>query len=272
MSITYPSHVPDLPDPEYRAVDGLSQSILKHFAVSARRGKAAMDRQLKIASEEALLVGRLVHTATLEPHLLDAEYVVAPSVDRRTKQGKAEYAAFLEGVGTRTVVSPSQMDLAQAIRDAVRAHPLASEILAAAGAAAEVSQFWTTLGEPCKGRLDWLVPDWGGDPLIFDLKTTVDASPNGFARACANFKYHMQAYAYSEGYAQVTGVRPRFFFGAVEKEPPYDVALYELEEDAIDRGREIYLAAIETYQQAVQSGNWPGYSDRVVRLSLPPWA
>ena len=52
----------------------------------------------------ALLEGRVQHTVFLEHHNFDKEFVIEPSVDKRTKVGKAEYQEFLETVGDRTPI------------------------------------------------------------------------------------------------------------------------------------------------------------------------
>jgi exodeoxyribonuclease VIII len=52
------------------------------------------------------------------------------------------------------------------------------------------------------------------------------------------------------------------------------VELYELEQDAIQKGREDYLADIATYKKCVETNNWHGYTeDKSINiLSLPKWA
>ena len=74
--------------------------------------------------------------------------------------------------------------------------------------------------------------------LIVDLKTTMDASPDAFARTAANFNYPLQAAYYVDG-LQAAGIASpdavtSFVFLVVEKTPPYGVAVYTLPEDAIE--------------------------------------
>ena len=65
----------------------------------------------------------------------------------------------------------------------------------------------------------------------------------------------------------------RFFFIAVEKESPFNVEVYELDQDAIQKGREDYLADIATYKKCLETNNWHGYTeDKSINiLSLPKW-
>jgi hypothetical protein len=66
----------------------------------------------------------------------------------------------------------------------------------------------------------------------------------------------------------------RFFFIAVEKEAPFNVEVYELDEESISIGRAAYLADIETYKKCLETDNWHGYTeDKSINiLSLPKWA
>jgi exodeoxyribonuclease VIII len=267
--------VPSLADPAYRAISRPSVSLLKKGAKSPAHLKAGMDGLGPQFSKEASDVGRLCHTAVLEPHLLASEFAISPKFDRRTKQGKAEAAAFDEGVGDRTVVTEDQFQLALAIRDSVLAHPLAASILEVG--AAELSAFWDAVSEdgesiPAKGRLDWVVEDFeGGGPLIFDLKTCQDASAEDFPKSAGRFGYHLQAAFYSDGYRSITGERPRFIFGAVEKSAPFGVQLFEFDLAAIAKGRAAYQRALSAYSHGLRTGEWPNYPTDVVQMSLPPW-
>lgn len=267
----------DLADPTYRAKPRISVSGLKKFGKSSAHGKAGLDGRGPQFSKEAGDVGRLCHTVVLQPELMDSEFAVSPKFDRRTKQGKADATAFDEGVGDRTVVTEDQRQLALQIRDSVYAHPLAASMLSPFHKGrAEVSAFWPAPTDdgtpiPVKGRFDWLVEDFEGDPLIFDLKTCQDASASDFPKSAGRFGYHLQAAFYSDGYRHLTGRRPRFVFGAVEKVAPYAVQLFEFDYASIERGRQAYRSALLTYVTGQRTGHWPSYPTDIVQMTLPPW-
>lgn len=67
---------------------------------------------------------------------------------------------------------------------------------------------------------------------------------------------------------------PSVIFIAVEKEPPYNVELYELDDEAIEAGRQEYLKDIETYKECLKTDTWHGYTteQKINILSLPAWA
>ena len=139
------------------------------------------------------------------------------------------------------------------------------------GGKPEVSVFWQDedTGEECRCRPDY----WNdGYNIIVDLKTTQDASPTGFAKSIANYRYHVQAAFYMQGVYAATGKYPeRFVFIAIEKEAPFAVGVYEIDADALALGRELYQRDLRTLQQAKQSQQWHAYPKPQI-LSLPKWA
>jgi hypothetical protein len=207
----------------------------------------------------AMRLGSLVHCAVLEPDELLQRYGVAP--DRRTKAGK-EQAERMATEGMEAV-SESDMALALSMASSVRQHPAAYALLAQGKA--EQSFWWddATTGLRCKCR-----PDWYYGSTVVDLKTTTDASPSGFARSVATFRYHVQASHYLAG---LHGAE-RFVFIAVEKTAPYAVAVYELDAEAMAAGNELRLRDLRMIADCRATGEWPGYGDQCQTLSLPKWA
>lgn len=219
----------------------------------------------------AMLMGTAVHTHVLELDAWDARYVMAPEgIDRRTKQGKAEWEAFTMAASGRTVISRSDAEQVMQMARAVYKHPAAAMLLGLPGAA-ETTHMWTdeATGLECKCRPDWLTSDGS---LIVDLKTTEDASPAGFRKSIANFRYHVQAAWYLHGLEQATGKRPdQFIFICVEKKPPHAVAVYAADAEMVAAGYDTAMRDLEVLATCKQANAWPGYSEQVELISLPPW-
>ena len=170
----------------------------------------------------------------------------------------------------RTILNPEQWKTIHAMRDALMAHPAANALLTGVPGKAEKSVYWidATTGVLCRCRPDW----WRDDNLIVDLKTTEDASPEGFARSIAKFRYDVQDAFYTDGVQQATGKRPKaFVFIAVEKKPPYGVGVYVLDAETKDLGRAQYQHDLRVYAECVRTGVWPGYGDKIQTISLPAW-
>jgi hypothetical protein len=205
----------------------------------------------------AMKLGSLVHCAVLEPDELSKRYGVC--LPRNTKAGK-EQAAEMAAAGIEAVTG-SDMELALAMAGAVRSHQAAAELLR--HGQAEQSFWWDDPDTEmrCKCRPDWL------NGAVVDLKTTTDASPRGFAKSVATFRYHVQASHYLSG----LGV-DRFLFIAVEKAYPHPVAVYALDTEALQLGNELRQRDMRVIADCRATNEWPGYGDDVQTLSLPKWA
>lgn len=179
-------------------------------------------------------------------------------------------AEWTENNPGRIVLSPEVWDQLHAMRDAVHNHPAAHALLTSVPGEAEKSVYWIdpTTGVLCRCRPDWWRDDW----IIPDLKTTDDASPEGFAKSIANWRYDVQAAFYMDGIEQATGKRPKsFVFIAVEKKPPYGVGVYVLDSDSLELGRAQYQHDLRIYAECLRTGEWPGYGDKIQTISLPAW-
>lgn len=213
----------------------------------------------------AMVIGSALHARVLEPHLYDDEYVVAPEgIDRRTKEGKLRWADFEAEADGKTVLKAEDAAQIEAMARAVHKHPAASAILRLPGKC-EQSYFWTdeTSGEACKCR-----PDWHSDDrrLIADVKTTDDASPRGFMRSVIKYRYHVQAAFYSQGIGA-----EQFLFIAVEKKPPFAVAVYATPPELLEKGLIYAVQDLRQLATCRAENRWPGYGDEIQSLVVPDW-
>ena len=243
---------------EYHADPAISASHLDAVEISPYHYQCTFLDPNRPAVEPtaAMRFGTLVHCAVLEPDELNARFAVAP--DRRTKEGKAAAAEF-KAAGIEPV-SAADMAIAVAMRDAVRSHPDAMALLKEGQAE---QSYWyddKPSGLRCKCRPDWMT----GDTLV-DLKTTTDASPRGFAKSVAQYRYHVQADHYLAG-----TLARRMVFIAVEKTYPFAVGVYELDQDALDHAIVLRHQNLQTIADCQAIREWPGYPSQTI--SLPKWA
>jgi exodeoxyribonuclease VIII len=245
---------------DYHADPAISASHLHAVAASPYHYFSrflAPDRPPSVQTA-AMKLGSLTHCAVLEPDELIKRYGIAP--DRRSNAGKA-VAAEMEAAGIEAVTAP-EMEQAMAMAASVRSHQAAAALLR--DGKAEQSFWWDDIptGLRCKCR-----PDWYTGTTIVDLKTTTDASPKGFAKSVANWRYHIQQNHYLAGtFAE------RFVFIAVEKTYPYAVGVYELDETAALHGEAERRNNLQTIADCRAIGEWPGYGNTIKPLSLPNWA
>lgn len=261
----------DMPAEQYHAIQALSAGGLKRMAQSPAHFYGLQLDPARPPSEPtpAMRNGTLVHCAVFEPAALAERYVVKPlGLDGRTKEGKAWIAANLD----REIVDASQMAAAEAQAAALRRLPDVAALLFEG--MAEVSAFWIDddTGELCKCRPDWASPAGDGVVLV-DGKTCQEASPDGFSRAIWNFRYDLQAAWYSDGFERATGKRVHgFVFAAVESSWPHAAAAYLLDDEVLDRARAKNRELLNLYAQCKATGQWPGYPEQIVSITLPRWA
>ena len=159
-----------------------------------------------------------------------------------------------------------------AIRESVMEHP-AAKLLLSRERETEVTATWNHEGTDCKARLDgYIAPRGKAKPIILDLKTAMDASPDGFSRAVAKFNYHFQQAFYVDAVKAIKKRHAQFIFIAVEKEPPYAVGVYTLGGDAEEVGRKMYKDVLTRWRDVVQSNHAAGYGDSIQEIELPNWA
>jgi hypothetical protein len=268
-----PGIYPGIPFAEYHRWPGVNFSKLKLF----ERSPAHAREEMLHPSEPtvAMALGTAVHSAVLEPDRFAAEYVVAPECDRRTKIGKETWAKF-EAENPGTILSEEDSETCQGISTAVWAHPVAKELLSSRGSK-EVCVVWDDqdTGLRCKARID-VIGSVAGWPVIADLKSVgdgiMDATPDGFSKACARYLYHVQAAHYLAGAEALHSHQRKFWHIAVEKSAPYGCAVYELSEGALAQGEQQRRRWLHRMKECEATGNWPGYPQTVQPIDIPKWA
>lgn len=251
----------------YHGWGGASQSRLKMMRDhSPAHVRYEMDHPIQ--PTDSMRIGAAVHTCILEPDLFPALYVRGIEGDGRTKMIKEAREALAAEHPNATILRPADFDLCLAVRDAVAAHPHTAHLLEGER---ECSAVWLdeATGVLCRGRFDDIARGVGA---ITDLKTTKDASPFRFPGIIYQYGYHIQAAMYLRG-AKALGIEAdTFAIVAVEKEPPYAVAVYQLAGAAIYDGTRELEPLLERWAECDASGIWPGYPTDIVQLDLPSWA
>ena len=266
LSQAPPGLVPSVPMEVYQSWVGISAHDLMLLDRSF-----AHYREAKLNPKEptpAMRFGSAAHTWILEPEVAPDQIVVAPTVDRRTKAGKEAWAEFQAMSDGRTIVSEEEAHHLAKMAGAVASSRAAMDALDAAPWREHSCRF-ERQGVPGRCR-----PDAAGYNIIVDLKTTQDASPSEFRRTAATYRYHWQAAWYIDSLTPILGAQPfgacEFVFVVVERQPPYNVGVYTLDDQALDAARRGIESALETYAMGDER---PGYAsaDACQELSLPRW-
>jgi len=270
MVITEPG-IYSIPPEQYHADPVEGGSLTSSGARKLLRCPARFRHELDCppAPTEAMEVGSAAHRLVLG---VGPELVRVEAPDWRSSAARAERdRARAEG---KIPLLAHQHDAVHAMAARLREHPLAGALLRRPGKP-EQTLVWrdSRTGVRCRAMVDYL-----STPrrrlILVDYKTTSDASDDGIRSSVARYGYHQQAAWYCAG-VRALGLSddPAFLFIFQEKEPPYLARVVELDRPAMEYGEQRNRRALEIYRECVESGRWPGYSDKEITLiSLPEWA
>jgi hypothetical protein len=261
----------------YANLPGVNFSTLKYMRRSPLHYRHACENARE--DSDTFRLGRLTHTLVLEPERVASEYVVwdmdaaertrasmpankKPPTLTTARRGKL-WDAFEAANAGRTIVTTDQMRDAQAMAAAVLR-------VWTPPANCEVTLQWLdyATGLACKGRLDAVDGTW-----VTEIKTTYDAASSAMSRSMGRYDYHCQLAHYRAG-AIACGladesVRARII--AVESSAPYDVAIYEVDDEALMAGEEEVARLLARVRECTDAGVWPGRYTEPQVLSLPGW-
>ncbi len=246
----------------YSLIDAVNWSSLKHMERSPLHYQHALtaDRE----DSTAMAMGRATHTAVLEPHRLETDYAVFGGLRRAGK----EWEAFEAANAGKTILKREEYQRCIAMRDAVRAHPVAASYLASGQAEKTITWKHPGVGLECKGRLDWVSESRAA---VVDLKTTGDVDAVKFASLAARMGYFKQLAFYRDGLAYATGNVLAAVIIAVEAKAPHDVAVLPIDEDSLYAAAEQYAELLAKVAACRQSGVWPGRYPEEQPLRMPAW-
>lgn len=237
----------------YDDLPGLNWSLLKLIEHSPARFDYA--RRNQRPDSDVFRRGRLLHALVLEPATVHDRFAVWP----RRRQGK-EWERF-EGLNAgKTIVTEKQYDdansAAAAVREVWRPEP---------GALLERPLVWQDDGVAMKARLDCL------DSAVTELKTTRSTAHDAFTRQSWGLGYHCQLAHYTAGARLALGIVVPARIVAVELEPPYDVAVFEVEPELLAEGAEHVARLVQRVRECEKAGRWPRRYEMPMPLGKPSW-
>jgi len=227
----------------------------------------------------AFRLGSAVHCAVLEEKEFSARYILRPDCDRRTKEGKIQFAEFSAQHADKTLLDADEMAQVVAMREAVAAHPIASRLLAEGIPEMTWREAQPNALGALQCRTDWFsffgCEVTNGEPYALDLKTVESLDSDAFRnfeRAAFSYGYHRQAGFYLPLINEILEYPvSRMYYVAVEKLEPFGVAVYTLADDAIARGQDENIADLVRLKRSLETNEWPNIEPTVNELRLPGW-
>ena len=246
-----PALIDNLPFEDYLNMPGfLHASQIKNYVPNSTGSINHNELNDLRPESDALKEGTLGHTTVLEFNDVHDRYICMPKVDGRTKEGKemkrlAEQQAAAEG---KELMNQDEFTRALRWRENILNDPYAKKLMAnGLQGHNEVSGFWHhELGVDACCRLDRFLPQID---TIIDAKFMREGSPESFRRDVFKYGYDMQAAWYIDGVKAITGQECDFLFLVCEKNWPWNVQLYRIEDSWIEKAREKIKKAIDKYHQ-----------------------
>ena len=156
----------------YQDNEYVSNSMLNNLTgKSPEYFRFAMDNPQP--STPAMKFGSALHMNVLQPEEFNKNYAVSPKFDKRTKQGKADYAEFVKSNLLKTVVSEQDYHLIEQMTQKLMRDNDAKLMLT--NGLKEQIIAWNNeeFNVKCRGMLDVYIKSAN---IIVDLKTTQDSS------------------------------------------------------------------------------------------------
>lgn len=270
MSVAHPAiGIHRLTDAEYFGIDLPSSSSTKTL-LTGTNAHLAHERETPREENDAFTLGAYLHALLLDPESIAANFIALGDIDRRTKEGKAEWesAQRRAGLSGARIITRPLVEQATAMAQAVRENPSAASLLNTLSDR-ETTIIGEIAGRPAKAKVDGIVR-LAGACIVLDVKTTESARPVDFAASAAKFGYFHQAAFYRRLVEQNIGVLDDFVIIAVEKKPPYLTAVYRIPFHAIETADRRIDELVARWWE-VAEGDRTGYALTIQELEPPRW-
>ena len=263
---------PQIPPHIYHSCwKALSKSEMGELARSPAHLRAyrTIKRVLSTTQRRTFDIGTATHLAILEPDAFDDTVRLRPDGHPNSTAHKEAVEDIYNRNPNALILSQVDYDSVWAMRDSVQANRAAQELIA--GCQPEVSAIWTDpeTGVRCRGRADVWQPH---TKIIADVKTTVDARSEAFRKQIYRYGYYIQVGYYLRGWDTLGyGEDVRFALIAIEKKPPYAIAIYELDLEWLLMAQDEISALLKLYARCVREKRWPSYGQTSNTLAPTAW-
>lgn len=264
----------EMPNEIYHAGPGISKSQLDDISRSPKRFRHFGETARYVSKEMSL--GQAADLYLCDPKSFEKTFAIPPNIAGPLNKNpwKREWDEFKEKNPGKIHISPREFTDVRAMKEALLSHPVASKLVRGQS---QISFFWK---DPlyqvlCKCRPDFLP----GVGICADLKTTDNASYYSFRSKALAMRYHVQAAFYLHGIKHAVqqseidfAVPDSFVFVVIERDAPYDIAHYQLDNAAMELGVAHFSDDLAKYKECLETDKWPGYKEEIQVMQLPPWA
>jgi hypothetical protein len=248
-------------DNYYQDKEHVTNSMLGWLKRSPAYFQSQLDSQS--GPTEAMTFGSAFHCMILEKDKFEDLYYVMPKLDKRTKAGKEEFAKHTELAEDKIVITTQQYSKILAMEEAIKNNKTMSNLFTMNDSVSETVNVWEEKVQcddgknytvKCKSLIDLRIDS---EDLVVDLKTTTSVA--AFTSSIRKFGYDRQAAYYLRG-LQANGhvsQDARFVFAVVEKEAPFEIAMFELDASVMEVANTEIDNLLKTYQQCKVENFYP---------------
>jgi hypothetical protein len=233
--------------------DFVSASDIKSYLQSPK--KYYYDKYEKKEKEEERYnyIGSAIHEMVLEPHQFFENFAISPKFDRRTKEGKENYLSFSNQNRGKIILFEDEMDIIKEVAENAMKNDTLTELLKDSYKELSCYTIDEKTGLKLKMRPDAFPKTKN---TIVDLKSCQDSSPKSFKSNVYSFGYSISA-AYYLDFLN----RENYVFVALEKQAPYQVALYVLNDEMIEYGRQQYRMGLDLIKWSLDNNYYPSHNE-----------
>lgn len=257
----------DMTSDAYHAHRAIGSTTLKYCLESMAKFKAAVDGRILKPETDYFDLGKAAHAAVLEQNF--DSYVAGPEVAKNTKTWKE----FQDANPDKICLKESQYAQVQGMYEAFYSHVLAPRITNKG--MPEKSFFIDILGQEYKARPDYIVPEGGERETqsyyLVDYKTISKLDYEQCQKQIANYGYDISAAHYIEVVSAATSAPiTDYYWIFQEKEAPYELAIFRMDDECKDRARKVVKRLYEKIHTSNKSGLWPSrFASEVYDVDLP---
>ena len=261
--------VHDLSNEEYHATAGVSSSAVKTVA----KKSVAHWKGQKMSQTAAFRTGTSVHALLLEE---DRDLVIKGPKTRSSLAFKNMEADLQD---EQILLTEVEYNVARCIARGALKNPHAKAALRHKDRLNEVSIFadCPRTGLALKTRPDLAIlsqmvpPAATSEGIIYDVKTTQDASPQGFASETFKYAYHLQAAFYLYVCNLAGWEVSRFKFICVEKTAPFVCHIFEVGPELLAKATQQMHQTLDIIAAAEKNGDYGTGWGECTTLKLPAW-
>lgn len=236
----------------------LSYSSLKEFSKSPRHYLEYI-KGVRVESD-SIVLGSVVDLLLFNPEDLHKKYMLVEKKSRSTKDGKEYWQQCINEASEKKkkIITKDVYENAQKCVSELKLYPTSKYFIDNLRNN-QIRLTWTDkeTGLPLIGFVDGESrEDASFNYMCWDLKTTTDASDNGFMRSIINYNYYLQIGVYSLGYQRKFFRFPQWYFVVVETTEPYNVNVLECSQKMIQHGKDEVMFLLKAFKKCMEENLW----------------